>query len=619
MEISAKAETPFKGPVSKPKSVGGKIWNGVKTFGSGVAGAIKNAGIFGAGALLGGLFGGSDNSKGAGQHETHEGGDGLSIVPEPIDSVLTGIPSGGDLGVTGTSHFGGASLEGKSVAEILTRIYELTLSHGDYLRAIADNTRQMLKFDAKSDAANDILTANQKARMGEHKHSSATPIIQNHQFEESLVNNEESRTKDKSDLSKKVSEYVKKGIRLIAKGATYTAVASLLGIDDDAEANMGQYSTDIDIPGGHEHSMQKKPSGFMDNLFYNFNKKKTAQDQPIDSGDFANIRQQIKKYESAGGNYNILVGGETKSDLSKMTFGEVKQYQQEHMGQKHGLASDAVGAYQFIGSTLAETQKAAGLSDTDVFSPENQDKLANTLIQQAYKASGGDIKKFASLLAGRWAAFGNPLRPGGKNDYDTGGVNKTLVSAEKVMEAAQKDIDILNNPEKTGLEFIDSAKAEKVIDKKAEVSELENLQKNSPYAVSESTDRFVPISSTNGEEKIFDKKTNKVYDKGLAPTASAVDIQHNALALAERTLNEDVRIKEMPTTTESITSAVKDLGVNIGNMVASIQPQQIQQPQLSQVNARDVPVSGTGTSRVPSALNQDPTIIAMIKGNLMTA
>jgi len=89
------------------------------------------------------------------------------------------------------------------------------------------------------------------------------------------------------------------------------------------------------------------------------------------------------------GTYNTIVGGQQVPELTKMTIQEVYD-----MGMKspimsgklpdrfggrtikYGADSHAMGRYQFIPDTMMSAMKSAGLKPTDLYSPENQDKMA---------------------------------------------------------------------------------------------------------------------------------------------------------------------------------------------------------------------------------------------------
>tara|TARA_R110000796_G_C14463072_1_gene424705 strand:- start:54 stop:875 length:822 start_codon:yes stop_codon:yes gene_type:complete len=65
---------------------------------------------------------------------------------------------------------------------------------------------------------------------------------------------------------------------------------------------------------------------------------------------------------------------ETKNKpLEELTIGEIKELQEGGWGTREVFA---VGAYQLIPSTLESAQTSLGLQDSDVFSPELQDRIA---------------------------------------------------------------------------------------------------------------------------------------------------------------------------------------------------------------------------------------------------
>ena len=76
---------------------------------------------------------------------------------------------------------------------------------------------------------------------------------------------------------------------------------------------------------------------------------------------------------SAGGTIAHGSGDSSKTNtfgmpLTSMTIGQVKNLQAQ--GKLH-----AAGRFQFIGNSLPEAAQFAGLSDTDSFSPENQNRM----------------------------------------------------------------------------------------------------------------------------------------------------------------------------------------------------------------------------------------------------
>lgn len=117
----------------------------------------------------------------------------------------------------------------------------------------------------------------------------------------------------------------------------------------------------------------------------------------------------IARFES-GGNYNAVVDrskNENNPRLTSMSISEVLSFQQR-LGTRN-----ASGKYQIIQSTLGDTKGKVGLSDSDLFDADTQDKLALELLMvrrggKSFQASAGsqsDIEDFALSVAKEWAAM----------------------------------------------------------------------------------------------------------------------------------------------------------------------------------------------------------------------
>lgn len=144
--------------------------------------------------------------------------------------------------------------------------------------------------------------------------------------------------------------------------------------------------------------------------------------------------------EAEGANYNTLFGYAEReggdfagTDITKMTIGEVMRLQRQ-MVSANGISS-AVGKYQFIQDTLREAVAGAGLSPGDIFSPENQDKLALWLLRQRtdfddWVTGQADAAKFQNQLAGIWASVPNTS---GKSTYASDGINKASSRGKKLV------------------------------------------------------------------------------------------------------------------------------------------------------------------------------------------
>jgi hypothetical protein len=153
--------------------------------------------------------------------------------------------------------------------------------------------------------------------------------------------------------------------------------------------------------------------------------------------DFINsVESKVYGYESVSG--EIPTNLKPTRKITSMTIGEILDYQ-ERIDADSG--SEALGRYQIVEDTLRgfnnqdpergkerPLYERAGLSTSDLFSPENQDKLAIALINkrglQSYLAGTMDVFKFGNNLAMEWA--GLPVVSGpktGLSHYDGDGLN----------------------------------------------------------------------------------------------------------------------------------------------------------------------------------------------------
>lgn len=96
----------------------------------------------------------------------------------------------------------------------------------------------------------------------------------------------------------------------------------------------------------------------------------------------ASYAEQVAQGESGEAGYDAVFGSSTKKQVeeySKKTGKKVSQMTIEEaikFGKSRGANRGALGKYQFMPTTLTEALiKSAGLKMTDMFSPENQDKL----------------------------------------------------------------------------------------------------------------------------------------------------------------------------------------------------------------------------------------------------
>ena len=139
--------------------------------------------------------------------------------------------------------------------------------------------------------------------------------------------------------------------------------------------------------------------------------------------------------DSEGSNYNTQFGYQNTTSgkkLTEMTIGEVREAQARQRG------SSAIGRYQFMAKTLPEAMKGTGLTDRDMFSAENQDKLAMWLLKRrGYdKWVSGQLsdRDFGRNLSMEWASVPNPYTGGSyygqKVKYGSDVLLKALLEAK---------------------------------------------------------------------------------------------------------------------------------------------------------------------------------------------
>lgn len=163
------------------------------------------------------------------------------------------------------------------------------------------------------------------------------------------------------------------------------------------------------------------------------------------------ILDLIAKGESGKAGYDAAWNGsrvKPSKPLSQMTLGEVRQWQKDTLNEQisrgvpQNRRSSAAGRYQFISGTLASTMQKAGLKDDDLFSPENQDKLALTLLDanknkgiSAWRSGKASDAEFADYVASQWASFKNSS---GKGTYDAAGFNHGSIGMSDLISAGRQ-------------------------------------------------------------------------------------------------------------------------------------------------------------------------------------
>jgi muramidase (phage lysozyme) len=142
----------------------------------------------------------------------------------------------------------------------------------------------------------------------------------------------------------------------------------------------------------------------------------------------------------SGGDYAKMFGGKSDPDILKMTMADLTQYQLRH-AKKYG--SSAAGRYQIMHFNTLNYARRAGLDPkTDVFSPENQDKMGIIFLRECGLEQWLNDKmtdeQFLEKLSRVWAGVPSPSK-GGNSFYGGVGLNKDQTQLK--MKTALNQLD----------------------------------------------------------------------------------------------------------------------------------------------------------------------------------
>lgn len=154
---------------------------------------------------------------------------------------------------------------------------------------------------------------------------------------------------------------------------------------------------------------------------------------------YAPLLQVIAMGES-NGNYNAYFGNASNVTLrfTDMTVAQVMDWQKRYVEQ--GSASNAVGRYQFMGTTLAGLVKQMRIDPNTRFDEALQDRLAIALIERrgavAYVEQKISPEQFAENLSKEWAALPRTTGDRPQESYYAGdGLNVARVDTTELLRA----------------------------------------------------------------------------------------------------------------------------------------------------------------------------------------
>lgn len=132
--------------------------------------------------------------------------------------------------------------------------------------------------------------------------------------------------------------------------------------------------------------------------------------------------------------------GALPKPITSMTVAEL----QGHQSSGWPAVSTASGGYQFMKDTLKGLRNELRLSDTQIFSPDLQDRLGYHLLKrrgyELFMAGQIGVTEFGKRLSQEWASFpvladtkgGSRTVKRGQSYYAGDGLNKALVKPEQI-------------------------------------------------------------------------------------------------------------------------------------------------------------------------------------------
>ena len=271
-----------------------------------------------------------------------------------------------------------------------------------------------------------------------------------------------------------------------------TLQENMVNMKDQMNLVSGEYqkaANDLSTEGNEEVEISSIHDPFTaadDNL--NLDDETTSTDNSLNP-----LLELIGSAEAAQHGYNSVAPNDHNPDLTTMTIAEAAKA----IGVNGGKG--AIGRYQF--TKPIEQAKLAGLGPDDIFSAENQDKMAIALIKKrgvTMEMIKNNPTKAGNLLAKEWAAL--PLlsdlnnKKRGESFYHGEGNNQAIVTAEQleeVLKIISKEVsgDVREGYSNQGWDFLNWIPDDVLNKKDVDLSSLK-VEKG-PNVV------FVPTNSKN--------------------------------------------------------------------------------------------------------------------------
>lgn len=192
---------------------------------------------------------------------------------------------------------------------------------------------------------------------------------------------------------------------------------------------------------------EKLPDWFSQNVLGG---RESTQSQGQNSDKERQLMDFIVKTEAGSNGYDAYYGNGTSAavlpppkPLTTMTIDEVLNWQKDVIDAG---GQSAAGGYQIINATLKDAIKSLGISGSEVYDKNLQDKIASQYLlgskrsvsMEDFLSGSATWEEFANDLSKEWASFpvvtpqkrGGRLIQPGQSYYSGVGANKALVSID---------------------------------------------------------------------------------------------------------------------------------------------------------------------------------------------
>lgn len=523
------------------------------------------------------------------------------------EATLSSMPSGGDSGIVGQGSFNEGDTGGKTVLEVLNKIYSVLSSTKNITEGISRNVEILVRGQSQQDAARDLSSENIRARQNEG--GTASPIFGGGEGESSI--NESSKEKEES--GGKFFDALKQIGGIVAKTASKykfpilaaTGIGASMFFGNKAEANVnkdetakafrqGSSSNPVNISGNDDELV--KTIALIESGGKVGAKPTTSSAQGLWQFTAGTWKDTVK---AMGKHYTLADRNDPQKAEEVMRFFTARNKQifaqktgrlptNKELYMSHFLGSE--GASRFANanpnSSAASILPSAASANYNIFYDKKTGRKRT--VQEVTNIMGGRYDEGKSALtSGKWGKYGIPdtIRNIGTNDGN-------ITTNTEIVKRDNNSTELPASPNHF------------------ETSPGNNLEVK-PLVKDITGEK--PVAESQKDYEKTKKETSFLYkNKNANGALFPVNAKQTPLN-SGGLMTVDSRIPEVSDNNASIMQAVSNLTKVSKNIMQANAPQQQQQPTIQHQPSS----SRAGTSRpTPRVRNDDPTLMMIERGNL---